>query len=150
MSVYINIKNKVKSNVQACILVDKVYGYERMNPEGFPCVMITGGAIDGEFASTSENSRVYSFRLLILFSIGSDYPNPPQNMEREEYADNVIYSVIDQIVDKMDVDFELSNSDPTVKFVNASDALPGYYKYEGGEARGAEITLNVYTEKTVV
>lgn len=149
MSVSTDIKNHIKANVQACASVQAVYGHEELNPTGFPAVMITAGDMDGEFSSNAENSRVYAFRLLILFPIGQDYPIPPQN-NRMEYAEQVIAEVIDQIVNISDTDYELDGSGPTVLYVNAADVVWSYVGYEGGEARAAELSLRVYTEKTVV
>lgn len=148
MSVSTDIKNHVKLNVQACPSVQVVYGHEEINPSGFPAVMITAGDMDGEFSSSAENSRVYAFRVMILFPIGQDLA--PAGTNRMEYAEQVIAEVIDEIINISDTDFVLSGSNPTVLYVNAADVVWAYTKYEGGEARSAEITLRVYTEKTVV
>lgn len=150
MSVSTNIKDKIKLNIQSCASVQQVYGHEELNPTGWPAVMVTAQNMDGEFASNSENSRKYAYRLLILFPIGQDMPGQPTGTNRMEYAETVIATVIDEIINVQDTDYELANSDATVLYINASDAQWGYYSYEGGEARGAEITLTVYTEKTVV
>jgi hypothetical protein len=149
MSVSTDIKNHIKANVEACASVQAVYGHEELNPSGFPAVMITAGDMDGEFSSNAENSRVYAFRLLILFPVGQDYPIPPQT-NRMEYAEQVIATVIDEIVNISDTDYELDGSGPTVLYVNAADVVWSYVSYEGGEARAAELSLRVYTEKTVV
>lgn len=149
MSVSNNIKQAIKLNIQECPSVQTVYGHEELNPSGFPAVMITAGDMDGEFSSNAENSRVYAFRVFIMFPIGQDYPIPPQT-NRMEYAETVIASVIDEIINVADTDFELTGSDVSVLYVNAADVSWGYTAYEGGEARTAELTLRVYTEKTIV
>ena len=149
MSVSTDIKNHIKTNIQNCASVQQVYGHEELNPTGWPVVMVTAGDMDGEFSSNAENSRIYAFRCLILFPAGQDYPIPPQT-NRLEYAEQVIAEVIDEIVNISDTDFELAGSGPTILYVNAADVVWGYTNYEGGEARSAELTLRVYTEKTVV
>lgn len=149
MSVSTDIKNHIKANIQSLSTVQAVYGHEELNPSGFPAVMVTAGDMDGEFSSNAENSRLYAFRILILFPVGQDYPIP-DNLNRMEYAEQVIAEVIDGIINISDTDFELSGSNPTVLYVNAADVLWSYTSYEGGEARAAELTLKVYTEKTVV
>ena len=146
MSVSVTIKNQIKSKVQGCSSVDQTYGYEEVNPKGWPCVMITPGNMQGEFSSNSENSRVYSYNLLVLFTLGQDVETP-ETQNRLEYAENVIATVIDEIITAVDTDFELDGS--PVLFVNAADVLWGYKTAEFGVARSAEITLNVYTEKTI-
>lgn len=147
MSASVTIKNQIKTKVQSVSSVQQVYGYEEVNPSGWPCVMITPANMEGEFSSTSENSRVYSYRLLILFTLGQDMETP-KTQNRLEYAENTIATVIDEIINAIDDNFVLEGT--PVLFVNASDVQWGYYAFEGGEARGAEITLNVYTEVTVV
>lgn len=149
MSVSTDIKNHIKANIQACPSVQQVYGHEEINPTGWPAVMVTAGNMDGEFSSNAENSRTYAFRIYILFPTGQDYPTST-NMNRLEYAEQVIATVIDEIVNISDTDFELDGSGPTILYVNAADVVWGYTTYEGGEARSAELTLRVYTEKTVV
>jgi hypothetical protein len=149
MSVSTDIKNHIKANVQACASVQTVYGHEELSPSGFPAVMVTAGDMDGEFSSNAENSRLYAFRILILFPVGQDYP-VPDDTNRMEYAEQVIATVIDEIVNISDTDFELTGSDPTILYVNAADVAWSYVSYEGGEARAAELSLRVYTEKTVV
>lgn len=147
MSVSITIKNQIKTKIQSCASVQQTYGYEEINPTGWPCVMLTPANMDGEFVSSSENSRVYSYRVLILFTLGQDM-EVPKTLNRLEYAENVIATVIDEIINVIDDNFELEGT--PVLYVNAADVLWGYYATEAGEARGAEITLNVYTDITVV
>lgn len=146
MSAAILIRNQIKDAVLQCPSVQQVYGYEEVNPTGFPCVMITLQGINGEFSSNTENSRVYSFRVLALFSLGQDIQTP-KTLNRLEYAEEVLTTVIDEIITTVDNNFVLEGS-PTL-YVNASDVTWGYMAAEFGEARSAEIILNVYTEVTI-
>lgn len=143
MSVSVAIKNQIKNKIQSCASVQQVYGYEEMNPKGWPCVMLTPADMDGEFSSTTENSRVYSYRALILFTLGQDMETP-KTLNRLEYAENTIATVIDEIINAIDDNFVLEGT--PVLFVKASDVQWEYVSFEGGEARAAEITLSVYTE----
>lgn len=147
MSVSVTIKNQIKAKIQTLTTVQQVYGYEEVNPSGFPCVMITPANMEGEFVSNTENSRVYAYRVLILFTLGQDMEQP-KTLNRLEYAENVISTVIDGIINVIDDNFELDGT--PVLYVNAADVQWGYYPMEAGEARGAEITLRVYTDVTVV
>lgn len=146
MSVSNTIKSQLISKVQSCDSVQQVYGHEELNPSGFPAVMVTAGDMEGEFASSAEDSRVYSYRVFITFPIGQDYPVPPQT-NRMEYAEQVIATSIDQIIDAIDTDFELDGT--PVLFTHAVDVTWGYTAYEGGDARCAELFIRVYTEKVV-
>lgn len=147
-SVSTNIKQQLKVKIAALSSVDKVYGYEEPEPIGFPAVFITASDLDGEFSSNAENSRVYAYSVLILFPVGQDFI-PPNNADRLEYAEQVVATVIDEIVNTMDTDFELASSDPTVLYMNAADCSWGTYNYEGGVAKAAQINLRVYTELTI-
>lgn len=149
MSVSTDIKNHIKTNIQSCPSVQKVYGHEEINPSGFPAVMVTAGDMQGEFASNSENSRTYTFQIKIFFPVGQDFP-VATNMNRMEYAEQVVATVIDEMINVFDTDFVLAGSDTTVLFVNATDVGWSYTQLEVGETRSAELTLAVYTEKTVV
>lgn len=146
MSIAIQIRNQIKDYVQSCPSVQAVYGYENVNPSGWPCVIISLQGINGEFSSNTENSRVYQFKVLALWSLGQDIEVPKQ-LDRLEYAEEVLTTVIDEIITAVDNNFELEGL-PTL-YVNASDVTWGYMAAEFGEARSAEIILNVYTEITI-
>jgi hypothetical protein len=147
-SVSTRIKTQLKRKVEALPSVQKVYGYEEIEPKGWPAVFITPADLNGEFSSNAENSRIYGFDLLILFPMGQDFVDDAE-ANRGEYAEAVVSSVIDEIVNTMDTDFGLANSDPTVLYMNAADSSWGTYAYEGGVAKAAQINLRVYTELTV-
>ncbi len=147
MSVSVTIKNSLKTKIQSCTSVQTVYGYERANPTGYPCVFIKSSDMEGEFASNVENSRVYAYSVLVLFPIGQDI-QLPKTTDKEDYAEGVISTVIDEIIDAVDTDFELTGTSQ-VLYVNAADCQWGEYEYEGGVAKSALITLRVYTEKNI-
>jgi hypothetical protein len=147
MSVSTDIKNHLKANVQSCQSVQQVYGHEETNPKGWPAVMVTAGDIEGAFSSNTENSRIYAFKLQIFFPISQDFA--PNSTNRMEYAEQVIATVIDEIINVADNDFELAGSDATVLYVDAANAQWGYTTLEVGDTRSVEITLKVYTEKTL-
>lgn len=146
MSASVTIKNQIKNKVQSCASVQSVYGYEELNPKGFPAVMITPQNMNGEFSSNTENSRLYAYRVLIIMPIGEDYTGQG-TLTRLEYIENVVATVIDEIINAVDNNFEMEGS--PVLFVNAADSVWNYYATEAGEMRGAELTLNVYTEVTI-
>jgi hypothetical protein len=140
------IKQQIKTKIESCASVQQVYGYEEVNPSGWPCVMLTPQNVNGEFSSNTENSRVYAYKCLILFTLGQDMESP-KTLNRLEYAENVIMGVIDDIINAVDNNFELEGT--PVLYVNAADVQWSYTAAEFGEARSAEITLNVYTESTI-
>lgn len=140
------IKDQIISKINALPSVEVVYPAVKLNPSGFPCVFITANTEEGEFSSNAENSRVYTYNCSVLFPLGQDFV-PDSERERMDYAERTIATVVDEIINSIDTDYELDGS--PVLFVNAADAEWGYVTYEGGEARAINIILRVYTEVTV-
>lgn len=149
MSVSIDIKRKLISLIEGLDSVQKVYGFEEPTPTGWPAVFIKPADMQGEFSSTAENSRIYAYTALILFPIGQDFI-PPTTQNRLEYAEEVVATVIDEIINVTDTNIELTGSNDTVRYINAADVQWGEYGYEGGVAKAALLTLRVYTDITVV
>lgn len=144
MSISTTIKSQIITHIQSCQSVQKVYGYEEINPSGWPAVFVTPADMEGEFASSAENSRVYAYRVTCLFPLGSDIQT---TMNRLQYAEETLATVVDEIINAIDTDFELDGS--PVLYTNAADVQWGEYTYEGGVAKAAQLTLRVYTEKVV-
>jgi len=154
MSIYsamADIKAQIISKIENLDSVQKVYPAEQPNPTGWPAVFVSAMDAEGEFSSNAENSRVYSYDVLVLFPEGQDFV-PPSEASRLDYSEKVVGDVVDEIINAVDTDFELDSlpNDTTVLFVNAADCLWGRYEYEGGIAKAAQVTLRVYTEVTVV
>ena len=147
MSVSNTIKSQLIDKIQACASVQQVYGHEEDNPAGWPAVMVTAGDMQGEFSSNAENSRVYAFSVLILVSIGQDFSGMPSGTNRMEYAEQMVATVVDEIINAVDTNFELEGT--PVLYVNAADVSWGYTAGEFGEARSASLSLRVYTEKVI-
>lgn len=146
------IKRQLIQKIESLDSVQVVYPAPQPNPKGWPAVFVTVADMEGEFSSNAENSRVYSYSVIILFSEGQDFV-PKEEASRLDYSERVVSSVVDEIINAVDTDFELSSlptSDTTVLYVNAADCQWGTYPYEGGTAKAAQITLRVYTEVTVL
>lgn len=148
LSVSRKIKVRLKEKIGALDTVQVVYGAQVPVVSGWPAAFVTTGSLDGEFSSNAENSRVYGFDVLVAFPIGQDTAGQNEE-ERYEYVEGVISKVLDDIVNTMDTDFELEDSDATVLYVQPADATWGGYEYDGGIAIAAQITLKVYTEITI-
>lgn len=154
MSIYSamnDIKQQLISKITALDSVQQVYPAEQPNPSGWPAVFVPAGDMEGEFSSNAENSRVYTYPLLVLFPEGQNFV-PASEAPRLDYSEKVVGEVIDDIINAVDTDYELDSlpSNTTVLFVYASSVEWGRYEYEGGIAKAAVVTLRVYTEVTVV
>lgn len=154
MSVSVTLRDWLKGKITSLDSVQKVYGYEPEKLTQFPAVTITLPEIQGAFSSNSENSRLFSYMIRVYFPFNSDVSPPDPNMPREEYAEGVVATVMEQIIDILDDNFIIAGadlpSDYTVKYANAANLLPFYVQSDTGWLRGCEITLSVYAEKTVV
>lgn len=147
MSVSTTLKNQLMDFIQACPSVQKVYGHEETNPEGWPSVYVVPTSLEGEFVSNVENSRVYAFRVTAVFPISQDMPGLPAGTNRLEFAEQTIATVVDEIINAVDTDFELEGS--PVLYVDAADAEWGEASIEIGIVKAVQITLKVYTEYRV-
>lgn len=143
MSAIKQIKAEIIDKVSAVSSINKVYGYEKKNPAGFPAAFITFFGTENEFYSNAENKRVYIYRCLILAQIGQTDPNNASS-EVLEMAEAQIEDVTQDLIDAIDADYTLGDY-IQVLFVDAAVGEPGYVQYEGGWARSAEITIRVHS-----
>lgn len=151
MSVSISLKDQIINKIEALSSVQRVYPVVKLNPSGYPAVFVTTNTEEGEFSSTAENSRVYTYNATAVFPLGQDFV-PSAESERLDYAEQVVATVIDQIINSIDMDFELESlpTGVTVMFTHAADVEWGYVDIEGGVARAANVILRVHTEIVVV
>lgn len=134
------IKKQIINKVSAVSSVNKVYDYEKVNPDGFPAVFVTFSGSDNEFFTNAENKRVFTYRVLVLVPLGQDNITP----DAVEQAEQAIQDVTGDILDAMDSDITLDDSAQVV-FMEAAVGEPGYVSYEGGQARSSEILLRVHS-----
>lgn len=147
MSVSSSIKSTLKTRIQALSTVQAVYGYQETNPSGYPAVIITPANLEGEFTSTTENSRVYGYNITVLFPCGQKLPNAEYDKQNEQ-AEEIIADVLEQIINDIDRNFELTE-DTNVLFANAADAEWGFVEYPNGIAKACRITCLVRTDFNV-
>ena len=140
MSAIKNIKRGIIRNISAISSINKVYGYERLNVDGFPAVCVTFSGTDNQFHTNAENERVYTYRLLVLAQIGQDINNANAVDEAEE----IVQDVVGDIMDVMDSDITLDENSQVV-YIEAAIGQPGYVEYEGGMARSAEVMIKVHS-----
>lgn len=144
MSISTTVKNQLIDIIENLDSVKVTYGHEEMNPSGWPAVFIEATGMTGEFVSTSTNSRVYAFRVTIVFPLSQEMPELPAGTNRLEYAEQTIAVVVDEIINAVDTDFELEGT--PVLYVEAADAEWGEAAIEVGIVKAVQITLRIYTE----
>lgn len=152
MSVSVTLKDWLIDKIEVLTTVQAVYGYEPQNFTGYPAVTVTMPTMEGQFASNVEDERIYGFRVQVFVPLGQDLEKP-RTMTRELYAENLVSTVVEDIIDAIDTDFDataITQSGAIVsKFIEATDFIPFYVNIEGGEHRGAEITIRFNTQKII-
>ena len=68
-----DIKEQIRNKISALSDVEKVYTFMKLPLEGWPTVFVMYGNAEGEFSSNSENSRVYGYRILVLYQVGQSF-----------------------------------------------------------------------------
>lgn len=139
MSAIKNIKKEIIRNLSAVDSINKVYGFEKLNPDGFPAAFVTFNGMDNEFFTNAENKRIYTYRVLLLVPISSD-----ASTEALDEAEETIQDVTGDILNTMDSDITLDDATEVV-FMEAAVGEPGYVEYEGGQARSSEILLRIHS-----
>lgn len=152
MSVSTDVKNLLIAKINNLTTTQAVYGYEELNPDGWPAVWITTSDLQGTFATTTENRRVYGYRVMCLWPLGEDFIKDG-SIQREEYAENTLADVVDQIINLVDdqsfitqLNAIYSAGDTTVLFVEAADAQWGNVTTEKGKCKGVQLTLMIHTD----
>lgn len=143
MSVIRDLKRQIITRLSALTDFNKVYSYERLNPQGFPAAFVTFQGTDNEFFTNAENKRVYQYRVLILFQIGN-LPLEDTSSNVLEEAEEAVQDLVQEAVDAIDSDYTFSN-DAEMIFVEAAIGELGYVEWEGGIARSAEVTLRIHS-----
>lgn len=142
------IKEQIRDKIDALSDVEKVYTFMKLPLEGWPTVFVVNGNVEGEFSSNAENSRVYGYRIIVLFQVGQNFQSIDD--DRMQYAEEAIGQVVESILNAIETDYTLGDFNAEVLFVRALDVSYGETEYEGGYAKSAEFSVNVYTEHDVV
>jgi len=143
MSASQNIKKEIIKKLSALTDFNKVYGYEKLNPTGFPAVFVTTTGVDNEFWSSAENKRVYGYRVLILMQGGQGLVGDA-NDDVMDTAEQGIQELVGTAIDALDSDITLGDNAQVV-FVEASIGEYGYVEFEGGWARSAVVDVKVHS-----
>ena len=151
MSVSTDIKSLLVSKINALSSTQAVYSYSELNPSGWPCVWVKTADLQGTFATTAENRRIYAYNVTCLLTLGEDFIK--DGTPREEYAENILATVVDDIINAVDdvafitqLNAIYSAGDTTVLFVEAADAQWGEVDMQSGKAKAIQVTLMIHTD----
>lgn len=142
-----NLITKLSALLSANTLLQKVYTYERANPEGTPFATITPSGNENEFATTAENDRVYAFLLRLYVE--------RKGQTTEEETEAAMAELVDSVLDDLDSNWQLSGLPVPAgyTFIQMS-AAPSRWGYVGreNEYRVAEVVVRcrVYVDITAI
>lgn len=152
MSVSTDLKSLLVSKINALSSTQAVYSYSELNPSGWPCVWVKTADLQGTFATTAENRRIYAYNVTCLLTLGEDFIKDG-SVQREEYAENTLATVVDDIINAVDdvafiteLNAIYSAGDTTVLFVEAADAQWGEVDMQSGKAKAVQVTLMIHTD----
>lgn len=146
MSISTTVKNQLIDFIKGLESVQECYGHEEINPVGFPAVFVVPDNMQGEFVANNANSRIYAFRVTCVFPTGQNFIKD-NTVNREEYAEETIATVLDEIINAVDTNFILEGT--PVLYANAADLTWGTTNLENGVCKAAQISLRIYTEYEV-
>lgn len=142
-----SIKEELMNRIGACASVAKVYGFDKFPIEQYPMVIVKYGSMEGQFANVAENRRTYSYQTKILIPMGKDLNDVAD--DRLQWVEEALGQVVEEIINTLDTNFELGQFNRNVLYTQALDVFYSEYEYEGGYAKGAELTIQVVTDYTV-
>jgi hypothetical protein len=150
MSISTDIKNLIITSVNGLASTQTVYGYRELNPSGWPAVWVTTSDMDGTFATTAENRRIYAYSVTCLWPLGEDFEK--DGTPREEYAEEVLATVVDEIINVIDDRGFLNtintygSGDTVGLFIEASDAQWGEIDFQKGKAKAVQMLIRIHTD----
>lgn len=150
MSISTDIKNLIITSVNGLASTQTVYGYRELNPTGWPAVWVVTSDMDGTFATTAENRRIYAYSVTCLWPLGEDFEK--DGTPREEYAEEVLATVVDEIINVIDDRGFLNtintygSGDTVGLFIEASDAQWGEIDFQKGKAKAVQMLIRIHTD----
>jgi len=151
-SVSTDVKNLIINKINNLASVQSVYGYSELLPSGWPCVWVKTSDLQGTFVTTAENRRIYSYDVTCLLTLGEDFIKD-KSIQREEYAENTLATVSDQIINLLDKTSFITDlnaiytaGDTTVLFIEAADAKWGEVDMQNGKAKAIQVSIMIHTD----
>lgn len=132
------ISERVLSNLKSINTIREVHEYEAERFNGYPACVIVPQENASTYETTTENERVYAFRVTLHQEIDKRKP---------ERAEEILRNVCDDIIDKFDKDYYFKGiSLPTGYTMLRVEALPSAWGWQNRETlmRVADIIIKVH------
>lgn len=134
-----NLVAKLKSILDGVAELQQVYPYEREDPTGTPFATITPASNANDYATTTENRRVYAFTIRLFVE--------RKGQTTVEDCEETMRDLIDVVLDVFDSNHRLPGLQLPVGYTYLlMEAAPSVWGYVGreNEYRTAEISLRVH------
>lgn len=134
-----NISQKLKTILEANNKIQEVFEFENEQSKGSPFATITPSDNENEYATTTENERVYAFNIRLFREWGIDD-------DAHEECERVLKNLTESVLDDLDKNDRLSGLviDTGYTFL-MMDAAPSVWFYQEREKifRVAEIIITI-------
>jgi len=131
------LTTKLKDILEANSLIQNTYSYEASDLSGTPVATLTPSANESDYATTTENTRIYAFMLRL-------YIGRLSGADAEQKSEEAMRQLVDDVLDDFDKSHRLiglgSKTGYTFLFLEASPSLWGYVGRDN-ETRVAEIII---------
>jgi len=136
MANFTSIRTSLLNLLKTLSSVDstKVKGYGTVEPTGYPFITLETLGNESEATDEKNIERIYKYRIRV-------YINMDKEQAGIEWAEDTLLVVLDEIADKIDNDYTLSN---TVDWIETVDVNTGYTENAEGTMRIAEIELKIH------
>jgi hypothetical protein len=135
-----NIIDKLKTLFGTITQIQEIYDYEVNKFNGDPALVIVPSGNAADYESTTENRRVYAFKVLAVVD---------RTTRADTEAERVLRSIVDKLLNVIDKNWSLSGLVlPAGYAMLFTEALPSVWGYIDRENiyRVAEITIRVHLD----
>jgi len=134
------LSEAIKTILEDNDLISNTYSYEASDISGTPIATLTPSANEADYATTTENTRVYAFMLRL-------YVDRKSGEEGEAVAEEALRELVDTVLDDLDKNHRLNalgtKTGYDFLFLEAAPSLWGYAGREN-EYRVSEIIVRTH------
>ncbi len=129
---YSDIKNAIKTKLEAITGIEHVYGYEKGNLDGYPSAVVTLAELEITQDGTCQDMRRYSYKVSV-------YQEMDDSGAGAEEAEERIEALIDTVIGEFEDDYTLGG---VASNINLKADLG--YSDRGVKMRVFELIIDVY------
>ena len=128
----------LKGILEANTFIQEVYDWEKERFEGDPVATLVSSSNESDYATTTENRRVYAFTIRLYVN------RTESSLRKDQDTERIMRNMVDTVLDDIDKNFTLTGiTNPTGKTLLFVEAMPSAWGYAELDAiyRVAEIVV---------